>query len=106
MVEHHIKNSTIRHYALNSPHIIDQINARQLIWLGKIAKMNVNEIPRKMLVCWTSNKRKPGRPQLIARNYFTELIKRTSFQTYIKIVNFRHGSFFSSEKLMVKQSSK
>ena len=76
VAEHHIKNASIRHHALNSPHIIDQINARQLIWLGKIAKMNVNEIPRKMLACWTGNSRKPGRPQLNARNSFVDSINR------------------------------
>ena len=76
--EHHIKNSIIRTYAFNSPHIIDLINARQLIWLGKIAKMDSNQIPRKMLACWTSSKRKPGtsRPQLNARNSYVDSINR------------------------------
>lgn len=39
--------------------------------------MNVNEIPRKMLACWTGNSRKSGRPQLNnARNSFADSINR------------------------------
>ena len=76
VAELHIKNSTIRQNALNSHHIIDIINARQLIWLGKVAKMNSNQVPRKMLACWTTNKRKPGRPQLNTRNSFVESLHR------------------------------
>ena len=29
-----------------------------------------------MLACWTMNKRKPGRPQLIARNSYVDSINR------------------------------
>ena len=76
VVELHIKNSLVRKYANNSPHIIDQINARQLIWLGKIAKMNQQQMPRKMLACWTTNRRKPGRPQLNVRNSFVDSLNR------------------------------
>jgi hypothetical protein len=76
VAEFRIKNSTIRCYALHSPHIIDKIHARQLIWLGKLAKMSTENVQRKMLACWTNNKRKPGRPQLNIRNSFEDSLKK------------------------------
>ena len=65
----------VRKKALDSCHIINLINSRQLLWLGKIAKMELNQIPRKMLACWHTNKLKPGRPQLNMRNSYSNSIK-------------------------------
>jgi Reverse transcriptase (RNA-dependent DNA polymerase) len=76
VVENHITNVEVRKRALNSPNIIDIISARQLIWIGRIAKMNVDQIPRKLLACWSMNKRKPGRPQLNMRNSFAKSIQK------------------------------
>ena len=38
--------------------------------------MNTEQIPRKLLACWHTNKRKPGRPQLNLRNSFANSIKK------------------------------
>jgi hypothetical protein len=75
VVENRIKNSEVRSKFNNAQHIITTIKTRQLIWLGKIAKMNMNRIPRKLLACWTKSKRKPGRPQLNIRNTYAESLE-------------------------------
>jgi hypothetical protein len=76
VLENRITNVEVRKHALNSPSIIDTISNRQLLWIGKIAKMNTEQIPRKMLACWHTNKRKPGRPQLNLSNSYANSIKK------------------------------
>jgi hypothetical protein len=74
--ERHIKNSDVRWIFQNAPTITDIITALQLTWLGKIAKMNTDRAPRKMIACWNESHRKPGRPQLNVRNTYVEALRK------------------------------
>jgi exonuclease III len=69
-----IKNETVRKRFDNIPHILDLITLRQANWIGKIAKMNDERMPRKLLASWVNNPRKVGRPQLCYRQTFTRTI--------------------------------
>ena len=69
-----ITNVQIKTMFYNTPSINKIIKARQLKWLGKIAKMENDRMPRKLLASWIKNPRKPGRPQLNIRNSFAKAL--------------------------------
>jgi len=39
------------------------VTRRQLRWLGHVARMPPNRLPRKMLTCWVNEKRPRGAPE-------------------------------------------
>jgi hypothetical protein len=74
VIERKISNADVRQRFHNSPDITLTIQARQMKWLSRIAKMSTDKMPRKFLACWINDKRKPGRPQLNIRNTYVEAI--------------------------------
>ena len=50
--------------------------SRQLKWLGKIARMENNRIPRKMSCCWLSSPRPVGRPLKTIRHTYLDALRR------------------------------
>jgi hypothetical protein len=71
---YHITNETIRFWACNTPCILNIATQRQLNWIGKVARMPEEKIQRQLLMSWTSNPRKPGRPQISPRTTYAQAI--------------------------------
>ena len=46
--------------------------SRHLKWIGKIARMGYNRMPRKMLFCWINNSRPIGRPLTSIRHTYLD----------------------------------
>jgi hypothetical protein len=72
--EHRIENKTVRKWFWNIPDIHHIAQKRQLLWIGKVARMSESRMPRKLLMAWMGHKRKPGRPQIMYRNTFAQAI--------------------------------
>lgn len=69
-------NVNVTKRTLNSPSIIDIISARHLFWIGRIAKMNLDQVPRKFFACWNKYERKPVGPKGNMRiSYATSIVK-------------------------------
>ena len=56
--------------------IRDIAYSRQLKWLGKIARMGNNRMPRKMLCCWLNSPRPVGRPLTTIRHTYLDGLRR------------------------------
>jgi hypothetical protein len=74
--KHHIKNETIRKWMCNAPDIIDVAHRRQLQWIGKVVRMDESRAPPRLMMAWTTNPRKPGRPQNTYRNSYAQAINQ------------------------------
>eukprot|EP00978_Attheya_sp_CCMP212_P004018 scaffold8592_cov54-Attheya_sp.AAC.1 len=54
----------------------NMIKKRQLIWIGKLARLPENRLPRQLLAAWVQNLRKHGKPQLTLRNTMAKPSKK------------------------------
>jgi hypothetical protein len=72
--DYKITNESIRKTFNNIPDIINIIKRRQMTWIGSIAKMNVNRLPRKLMASWLNDPRTRGKPQSTYRNSFASAI--------------------------------
>jgi Reverse transcriptase (RNA-dependent DNA polymerase) len=73
--QYRITNQEIRKKFQNSYCILDIISKRQLLWLGKIARMDpLLRLPRKLVAAWTNSKRKVGRPQITYKNTYESVL--------------------------------
>jgi hypothetical protein len=76
-VEHHrIQNESVRQWFGNIPNITDITSRRQLLWIGKIARMGEEKIQKKLIMSWIQHPRKAGRPQITYRNTYAQAINR------------------------------
>lgn len=75
-VEHQrITNIQILHtFQIES--IRDIAYSRQLRWIGKIARMGYNRMPRKMLFCCLNESRPVGRPLTTIRHTYLDALRR------------------------------
>jgi hypothetical protein len=72
-----ITNEEVRQRFMSIPDIIDIIHHRQLKWIGKIARMDEERAPRRLVIAsWCGNPRKAGRPQYTYRNSYAEAIAK------------------------------
>jgi hypothetical protein len=72
-----ITNEKVRQRFMSIPDIIDIIqHHRQLKWIGKIARMDEERAPRRLIALWCGNPRKAGRPQYTYRNSYAEAITK------------------------------
>jgi hypothetical protein len=73
--QYRITNQEIRKKFQNSYCILDILSKRQLLWLGKIARMDpLLRLPRKLVAAWTNSKRKVGRPQITYKNTYESVL--------------------------------
>jgi hypothetical protein len=72
--EQRITNATIWERT-NVPDILILAQRRQLRWIGKLARMPMKRLPRRLLAAWVENPRKRGRPQTSLRNTMIETLK-------------------------------
>ena len=56
--------------------IRDIAYSRQLRWIGKIARMGNNRMPRKMLCCWLNDSRPVGRPLTTIHRTYLDALRR------------------------------
>lgn len=73
--DYNISNELVREWFCNIPDIIHIIMKRQMKWIGHVAKMPYERLPRKLLAAWSSNPRKSGRPQNTFKNSYFECVK-------------------------------
>jgi hypothetical protein len=73
--EQRITNTEVRKRA-NVPDILIFLTRRNLRWIGKIARMPMNRLPRRLLAAWVQNKRKAGRPQNTLRNTMIDSLQQ------------------------------
>ena len=74
--EERIKNETIREKFLGIRPIADFIAERQLRWIGKLARMDENRLPKQLMTAWCDKPRPRGRPQQTIRNCYVKAIQR------------------------------
>jgi hypothetical protein len=72
--EQRITNAQTRKRA-NVPNILIFLTRRSLRWIGKLAKMPMNRLPRRLLAAWVKSPRKRGRPQSTLRNTMIESLQ-------------------------------
>jgi hypothetical protein len=53
----------------------NMIKKRQVIWIGKLARLPENRLPRQFLATWVQNMRKGSKPQLTLRNTMVKAIE-------------------------------
>jgi len=73
--EQRITNTEIRKRA-NVPDILIFLTRRNLRWIGKLARMPMNRLPRRLLAAWVQNPRKRGRPQANLRNTMIDSLQQ------------------------------
>jgi hypothetical protein len=72
-----ITNLQVRKMFCKAPCIIDIATKRQLLWIGKIVRMDpTTNLPRKLLVAWINKSRKIGRPQFTFKNTYENALKK------------------------------
>jgi hypothetical protein len=72
--EQRIADAQTRKHA-NVPAILIFLMRRSLRWIGKLAGMPMNRLPRQLLAAWVKNPRKQGIPQSTLRNTMIELLQ-------------------------------
>ena len=72
--EQRIRNADVRNRA-DVPDILVFARRRQLRWIGKLARMPSQRLPRRLLTAWVQNPRKRGRPQFNLRNTMIETLQ-------------------------------
>ena len=63
VIRHHITDAQLRE-RVGVKDLDHYYNTRLLRWVGHVARMNTNRLPRKLLTCWVRNKRPVGAPQM------------------------------------------
>jgi hypothetical protein len=58
------------------PDIIDVVHCRQLKWIGKVARMEEERAPQRLVASWCNNPRKDSRPQHAHQNSHAEAITK------------------------------
>ena len=53
----------------------NMIKKRQLNWIGKLARLPEERLPRQLLAAWVQNPRKRGKPQLTLRNSMAKALE-------------------------------
>ena len=74
--EERIKNEKVREMFLGIRPIEDLIVERQLRWIGKMARMEDNRLPKQLMIAWCAHPRPRGRPQQTIRNCHVQAIQR------------------------------
>jgi hypothetical protein len=72
--EQRITNAQTRKHA-NIPDILIFLTRRSLCWIGKLARMPMNRLLRRLLATWLKNPQKRGRPQSTLHNTIIELLQ-------------------------------
>jgi hypothetical protein len=62
--EQSITNAQTQKWA-NVPDILIFLTRRSLCWIGKLARMPMNRLPRRLLAAWVKNPQKRGRPATV-----------------------------------------
>jgi hypothetical protein len=62
------ENESVRQWFGNIPNIAGIASRRQLLWIGKIARMEEEKVQKKLVMSWTQHPRKGGRLQITYRN--------------------------------------
>ena len=70
-----ITNEMVRKEFNNITTMENMIKKRQIIWIGKLARLPENRLPRQLLSAWVQNPRKRGKPQLTLRNAMAKAIE-------------------------------
>ena len=70
-----ITNEMVREEFNNITTMENMIKKRQIIWIGKLARLPENRLPRQLLSAWVQNPRKRGKPQLTLRNAMAKAIE-------------------------------
>jgi hypothetical protein len=70
-----ITNIMVRREFNNITTMENMIKKRQLIWIGKLARLPESRLPRQLLAAWVQNPRKRGKPQLTLRNTMAKAIE-------------------------------
>jgi hypothetical protein len=73
--EQRITNAETRKRA-NVRDILIFLTRRSLHWIGKLARMPMNRLPRRLLAAWVQNPRKRGRPQATLRNTMIDSLQQ------------------------------
>jgi hypothetical protein len=73
--EQSITNAQTQIHA-NVPDILIFLMRRSLRWIGKLARMPMNRLPRQLLAAWVKNPRKRGRPQSSLPNTMIESLQK------------------------------
>jgi hypothetical protein len=60
----------------NVPDILIFLMRRSLRWIGKLARMPMNRLPRQLLAAWVKKPRKRGRPQSSLRNTMIKSLQK------------------------------
>lgn len=82
--DHHISSAELRQRI--GLHPIDfYIYSRQLCWLGKVSRMDLTRLPRRMLTCWVPHKRPIGRPRFTYGETIKKALKKFGLDGYIDI---------------------
>ena len=69
-----IRNKQVRFWFCNIPKIESYINKRTATYVGKIARSNDEELPKKILGAWMPQSKKSGGQQLSCNNNFARAI--------------------------------
>jgi hypothetical protein len=73
-VANRISNKDVRRWFFSIADILDTITKRQLQWIGKVAQMDHSQMPRNLLMSWTSHKRPGNQPQTNYRKTYSKAI--------------------------------
>jgi hypothetical protein len=71
-----ITNKQILKEFNNMPSMENIIAKRQLIWIGKLARLPEYRLPRQLMAAWIQHPRKGGQPQLTLRNTMAKVIQK------------------------------
>ena len=72
--DYHIKNEQLRNLFCVDD-ILDKIKVRQFKFLGKVARMDDQRLPRRLLGAWIKHPRKVGRPNTMAAHSYVETLQ-------------------------------
>jgi len=73
--EEQIKNTTICEKFFNIPNVHRMITTPQLLFIGRVVRNLVEQIPLQLLTSWICNKRKRGDPLYNNRRTIVESLK-------------------------------
>jgi hypothetical protein len=65
----------VRAMFYNIPNVDAFIDKRVAKYIGKTARSNDTNLPKKFLAAWINRARKPGGPQLTCNNNFAKVVK-------------------------------
>ena len=70
-----ITNEMVRREFNNITTMENMIKKRQLNWIGKLARLPEERLPRQLLAAWVQNPRKRGKPQLTLRSSMAKALE-------------------------------